>query len=64
MLLPALNQAKVKAQRLQCMNNLRQVMISWRLYSDEFEGRLPFDTVFERDLTRSWCTGWIAPPAA
>jgi len=59
MLLPALSQAKVKAQRLQCMNNLRQVMISWRLYSDDFEGRLPFDTVFERDLTRSWCTGWL-----
>lgn len=32
-------------------------MIAWRLYADDFNGRLPFNTVFERDLTRSWCTG-------
>ena len=59
LLLPSLSQSKVKAQSLQCMNNLRQVMLAWRLYSDDFDGRLPFDTVFERDLTRSWCTGWM-----
>jgi prepilin-type N-terminal cleavage/methylation domain-containing protein len=59
MLLPALSRAKTKAQNVQCMNNLRQVMVSWRIYSDDFEGRLPFDTVFERDLTKSWCTGWM-----
>jgi prepilin-type N-terminal cleavage/methylation domain-containing protein/prepilin-type processing-associated H-X9-DG protein len=57
MLLPALSRAKLKAQSIQCMNNLRQVMIAWRLYADDFNGRLPFNTVFERDLTRSWCTG-------
>ncbi len=58
-LLPALSKAKVKAQSLQCMNNLRQVMLAWRLYSEDFNGRLPFDTVFETDLTKSWCTGWL-----
>jgi prepilin-type N-terminal cleavage/methylation domain-containing protein/prepilin-type processing-associated H-X9-DG protein len=35
MLLPALSQAKTKAQGVSCMNNLRQMMMGWRLYSDE-----------------------------
>jgi len=60
MLLPALSKAKVKAQSLQCMNNLRQLMIAWRLYADDFQGRLPYNTVFERDLTKSWCTGFMS----
>ena len=59
MLLPALGKARVKAQSVQCMNNLRQVMFAWRLYTDDNQGRLPFNTVFETDLTRSWCTGWL-----
>lgn len=59
MLLPALAKAKVKAQNIGCMNNLRQVMVSWRLYADDYQGRLPFNTVFETDLTKSWCTGWL-----
>ena len=47
MLLPALSKAKVKAQSVQCMNNLRQVMLAWRLYADDNQGKLPFNTVFE-----------------
>ncbi len=60
MLLPALSKAKIKAQSLQCMNNLRQVMLAWRLYADDNHGKLPFNTVTERDLTRSWCTGFMS----
>jgi prepilin-type N-terminal cleavage/methylation domain-containing protein/prepilin-type processing-associated H-X9-DG protein len=60
MLLPALGKAKVKAQNLQCMNNLRQVMLAWQLYADDNRGTLPFNTVFETDLTRSWCTGFMS----
>jgi len=40
MLLPALSKAKTKAQGIQCMNNGRQLMLSWRLYSDDFNGGL------------------------
>ncbi|MSU37031.1 MAG: type II secretion system protein [Pedosphaera sp.] len=57
MLLPALSKAKVKAQSIQCMNNLRQVMLAWRLYADDNGGALPFNTVFEVNLNKSWCTG-------
>ena len=60
MLLPALGKAKVKAQSVQCMNNLRQVMLAWRLYADDNRGGLPFNTVFELDVTKSWCTGSLS----
>jgi prepilin-type N-terminal cleavage/methylation domain-containing protein/prepilin-type processing-associated H-X9-DG protein len=59
MLLPALSQAKTRTQATQCMNNMRQLMLSWRMYSDDANDRLVYNTVFETDLTKSWCTGWL-----
>jgi prepilin-type N-terminal cleavage/methylation domain-containing protein/prepilin-type processing-associated H-X9-DG protein len=41
MLLPALTKAKSKAQGIHCMNNLRQVMLGWRMYSDDSRGLFP-----------------------
>jgi prepilin-type N-terminal cleavage/methylation domain-containing protein/prepilin-type processing-associated H-X9-DG protein len=41
LLLPALSGAKVKAQGVQCMNNNRQLMLSWRMYVDDSRDRLP-----------------------
>ena len=35
MLLPALAKAKTKAQGIGCLNNLRQLMLGWRLYADD-----------------------------
>jgi prepilin-type processing-associated H-X9-DG protein len=35
MLLPALGKAKMKAQATYCMNNLRQLQLSWAMYSGE-----------------------------
>ena len=40
LLLPALSQAKIKAQGTACMNNIRQLSIGWFLYADENEDRL------------------------
>ncbi|MCX6927049.1 MAG: DUF1559 domain-containing protein [Verrucomicrobia bacterium] len=59
MLLPALTRAKTRTQATQCMNNLRQLMLSWQMYSDDSHDHLPFNTVFETDVTKSWCTGWL-----
>jgi len=40
MLLPALNKAKLKAQGIQCMNNEKQLVLAWRMYSEDNSDRL------------------------
>jgi prepilin-type processing-associated H-X9-DG protein len=40
LLLPALAKAKVKAQGIQCMSNLKQLQLGWIMYSDDNDGRL------------------------
>ena len=42
LLLPALSKAKTKAQGITCMNNHRQLMLAWRLYSDDSSDDLLF----------------------
>ena len=40
MLLPALSKAKAKAQGVGCMNNLRQMMLGWKMYPDDYNDLL------------------------
>ena len=40
LLLPALAKAKTKAQGILCMSNNKQLMLAWRLYSDEANDQL------------------------
>ena len=40
MLLPSLAKAKQKGQGISCMNNLRQLMLAWKFYSDDNNGFL------------------------
>ena len=35
LLLPALGRAKIKAQGISCLNNLRQLMLGWRMYAED-----------------------------
>ena len=41
MLLPALAKAKQKAQRISCMNNLKEVGIAYRLFADDNSDQVP-----------------------
>jgi prepilin-type N-terminal cleavage/methylation domain-containing protein/prepilin-type processing-associated H-X9-DG protein len=41
LLLPALAKAKTKGQGILCMNNTKQLMLAWRLYVDDQNGKIP-----------------------
>ena len=43
MLLPVLNRARAKAQGFQSVNNTRQLVLAWVLYSDDHSGRLAYN---------------------
>jgi prepilin-type N-terminal cleavage/methylation domain-containing protein/prepilin-type processing-associated H-X9-DG protein len=42
MLLPALGKAKTRAQGIGCMNNSKQLMLAWRMYSEDNRDQLLF----------------------
>jgi prepilin-type N-terminal cleavage/methylation domain-containing protein len=43
LLLPALAKAKAKAARINCVSNLKQIGIGFRMYSGDHDGKFPFD---------------------
>ena len=43
MLLPALNQAREKARRANCLSNLKQIGLGIAMYADNYNGRVPCD---------------------
>src|SRR5438132_10136212 len=51
LLLPALGRAKAKAYNAACVNNLRQLGIATRLYSDDNHERLPSAEILPRHPT-------------
>ncbi len=59
MLLPALTRAKEKGQTTQCLNNLKQLQICYRMYVDDFNDMLPPNTSSGSSvtLTNSWIIG-------
>src|SRR5439155_7401198 len=40
LLLPALAKAKCRSQAVSCMNNLKQLMLAWRMYADDHHDNL------------------------
>src|SRR5215510_609369 len=41
MLLPALTKAKIKAQGIHCLNNLRQQQLAWHMYATDYQDKVP-----------------------
>lgn len=57
MLLPALSKAKAKGQRVYCLNNLRQVAVSCKMYADDNGGRIVSAYPTYGTFTNTWCGG-------
>jgi prepilin-type N-terminal cleavage/methylation domain-containing protein/prepilin-type processing-associated H-X9-DG protein len=57
MLLPALAKAKLKAQRVQCISNQRQLAYAWILYSGDFNDRLVINA--NNVAINSGYNGWV-----
>lgn len=64
MLLPALGMAKLRAQSIYCMNNLKQLQLAIEMYADENKQKFP-DNPGSTTTLNSWVTGnlsWDFPP--
>src|SRR5262249_3043040 len=64
LLLPALSRAKEKARAVYCLNNQKQIVLKFRVISDENSGQLPgslWEDWYLREFARhGW---WICPSA-
>jgi prepilin-type N-terminal cleavage/methylation domain-containing protein/prepilin-type processing-associated H-X9-DG protein len=63
-LLPALAQAKIRAQAVKCMNNGRELMIAWRIYAEENNDQLVWNSPGAPGAPTSvdgavWVGGWL-----
>jgi len=62
LLLPVLSKAKIKAQGIQCMGNNRQMMLAWRLYSEDNRDIIAGngDIPFRGGISPNWTAGsWL-----
>lgn len=59
LLLPALSTTRDTAKRIHCLNNLRQVHLSWTLYVDDYDGRLPAVGTAVWDGVYAGQTPWV-----
>ena len=64
LLLPALAKAKTKAQGIGCLSNMKQLILCWQMYADDYNDRMVTNNDgMNRD---SWVGGWLenAPPSS
>ena len=63
MLLPALSSAKKKAAGAICVNNNKQLILAWLLYSGDFDDRTAYNggsPLSGKDINNpSWVAGWL-----
>ena len=56
MLLPALSRAKERAQRINCVNNLKQVGLGFRIWSADHDDQFPFNVSTNQAGTLELCS--------
>lgn len=62
LLLPTLNRARARAQGYQSVNNSRQLLLAWILYSDDHNGRLAYNLGGQaggKDPARKTDQNWV-----
>jgi prepilin-type N-terminal cleavage/methylation domain-containing protein/prepilin-type processing-associated H-X9-DG protein len=59
LLMLALSRAKIKAQTLQCLNNLRQLQLSWQLYNQDNIEKIPPNEGQTGNAATTWIDGWL-----
>ena len=63
LLLPVLSRAKVKAQGIKCLNNVKQLQLAWQLYADDYADAIPPSGSGSPSINQSWCAGnFLANP--
>jgi len=63
MLLPALAKSKQQAQSTQCMNNGKQLLLAWTLYSNDNHDVLANNVTEDNDSFNGWCNGEMSETA-
>jgi prepilin-type N-terminal cleavage/methylation domain-containing protein/prepilin-type processing-associated H-X9-DG protein len=58
MLLPALTKAKIKAQGIYCLNNLKTMQLSWLMYSQDHDDAIP-GNLWSQKGPFNWVSGWL-----
>ena len=58
LLLPSLARAKARAQRVACVNNLRQIGLALHMWGDDHTGRFPWRTLPSDEGTQSLPETW------
>jgi prepilin-type N-terminal cleavage/methylation domain-containing protein/prepilin-type processing-associated H-X9-DG protein len=56
LLLPALSRAKLKAQSITCVSNMRQLSTAWIMYADDYNGTMVPNWIAD---SRAWINGLI-----
>src|SRR5438105_13264495 len=68
LLLPALHKTKTNAEGIYCLNNLRQMGISWVMYAQDNNDRIPPNNGNDQSgwingvtsfYPNTWCAGWL-----
>src|SRR5664279_2099066 len=56
LLLPALAKAKQKAQRISCLNNLRQISLMFQYYTDDNRDTFPAHISDDYNISNFWAS--------
>jgi prepilin-type N-terminal cleavage/methylation domain-containing protein/prepilin-type processing-associated H-X9-DG protein len=64
LILAAVSYAKAKGQAIACINNERQLMMAWKMYPDDNEGKLVVNSAYNgtqrmRLDSGGWIRGWL-----